>query len=877
MYPSQRRSHWGWLPQLSSSTVLNRLKRIRAVALTLGVWLLPLLTAHTAFAQTAAPAVAATEAATPAPKRELAAQRITAAIKLDGALDEAAWATAAIATAFTETRPAPGHPERHPTEVRVLYDDVAIYFGAVMHDVSPDSIFRELAQRDDFANSDFFGVFLDPYTDHLNGYGFFVTPAGVQMDARYSNGGDNSGEDFSWNAVWESRAVRQGTDWIAEIRIPYSAIRFAAAAEQHWGINFMRQRKSTNQGFFWNQVKPKVNGFVNQWGTLTGLENLRPPLRLALSPYVSGYINHAGQPADGARATSTAINGGVDVQVGLSEAFTLNSTLVPDFGQVQSDNVVLNLSPFEVRYNENRPFFLEGTELFNKGDFFYSRRVGAVPLGYYGVEGRLREGERIRTNPGESRLINATKISGRTRSKLGIGVFNALTRPMYATIGTPEGGERREATQPLTNYNIIVLDQALPRNSYVSLINTNVLRNGGTYDANLTGGLVRLADKKNAWAFTGKGSWTHRQGRAFGSESRIDNPNGYSAYGELGRISGTWTGNIYHEVISDKYDPNDLGLLFANNSRTFGANLNYNHPDKIWKLNNVYGYSGAYYSRLFRPDRFQELSFYAGANTTLTKAFLTVGLDIDVKPIVRRDYFEPRRDPLGPYWLPVPPSAFVGGFISTDYRKKLALDVSLGYRKFWDAPYRRWACDFSVGPRYRFNNQFTLRHNLDVQLRRNAEGFPGDLDDSLDAAYKGQVLMGRRQLRTVINTTSGSYIFTNRMSLTLRLRHYYSAPTYRGFFELRENGERVESDYARNRDVTYNAFNVDAVFSWWFAPGSQMTLVWKDAIATTHQADKITPLYFSNLGNTLNAPQNNAVSVKVLYYLDYATLRRRRA
>lgn len=845
----------------------------RTVGLVFGL----LLTSVGAMAQTSAAPSDQSAAETPAPKRSLEAVRLTQAIRLDGDLNEAEWQRAPVTSDFVETRPHPGLPERHKTEVRILYDDAALYVGAIMHDVAPDSILRELAKRDNFATSDFFGVFIDPYRDGLNGYGFFVTPSGVQMDARYSNGGDNDGEDFSWNAVWDARAALRGTDWVVEMRLPYSAIRFAAAPEQTWGVNFMRQRKSTNQGLFWNQVKPKVNGFVNQWGLLTGLHDLRPPLRLALTPYVSGYVNHYPYNQIGVKNTNTTFNGGMDVQLGLSDAFTLNSTLVPDFGQVQSDNVVLNLSPFEVRYNENRPFFLEGTELFNKGNFFYSRRVGATPLGFYDVENRLQSGERLLKNPGESRLYNATKISGRTKSNLGVGVFNAVTRPIYAEAEGDEGRHRKLLTQPLTNYNIVVLDQALPHNSYVSFVNTNTMRQGSTYDANLAGGLFRLANKTNSYALTGKGSWSHRRGRQFGSEAKIDDPNGYSYYLEAGKVSGTWTGNVYHETLSDHYNPNDLGLLFANNSHTDGFNLNYNHPDPIWRVNNFNLWSGGYLSRLYQPGLFQELSFYAGGNTTFTKSFTTIGFNLNLTPVERRDYFEPRTEPLGRYWLPVPASGLVEGWISTDYRKKLALDVNWGYRRFWNAPHPRQSIDLTIMPRYRFSNQLSLRHTLEIYERQNMEGYPGGFDSSTsDSAYVGQVLMGRRRQHTVINTTQLTYIFTNRMSLSFRARHYFSAAVYRDFFQLKEGGVREQTDYARNRDVTFNAFNIDAVFSWWFAPGSEMSLVWKDAIYTSDQADQITVPYFSNLQSTLNAPQNNSVSVKILYYLDYLSLLRRR-
>ncbi|RYY11016.1 MAG: hypothetical protein EOO36_19650, partial [Cytophagaceae bacterium] len=415
-------------------------------------------------------------AATAPPKRQLAATRTAVPIKLDGVLDDAAWVAAPVASQFIEQRPKPGRPERLPTEVRVLYDDAALYVGAKLLESSPDSIKRELTQRDNTANTDFFGIFLDPYRDHLNGYGFIVMSTGVQLDLRYSPA---NGEDGSWNAVWDSRValLPDGKGWTVEIRIPYSAIRFAAAPVQTWGMNLMRQRKATNQQFFWNPVLPQVDGFVNQWGEMTDLRDLHPPLRLSLTPYVSAYVNHYPYNLQGKSNRSTSFNGGADVKWGINESFTLDATLVPDFGQVISDNQVLNLSPFEVQYQENRAFFTEGTELFNKGNLFYSRRVGAQPMGFDDVPGLLGKREFIVQNPGTTQLINATKISGRTRKGLGVGVFNAVSATAYATVqDSVSGAQRQLLTQPLTNYNIVVLDQSLPHNSYVSLVNTNVTR-----------------------------------------------------------------------------------------------------------------------------------------------------------------------------------------------------------------------------------------------------------------------------------------------------------------------------------------------------------------------------------------------------------------
>jgi hypothetical protein len=821
---------------------------------------------------------AAPAPAVPAPKRQLAALRISEAIKLDGALDEPIWQQAAVATDFIQNRPNPGPHEQHPTEVRVLYDDANLYIGAVMHDVSPDSIMRQMGARDDFGNTDFFGIFFDTYHDKLNGYGFFITPAGVQMDARYSPAG---GEDFSWNAVWDSRTALRGTDWVAELRIPYSAIRFSQQAAQLWGLNFMRQRQRDNQGFFWNEVRPAVDGFVNQWGELTGLHDVKPPLRLSLTPYVSAYLDHYPYNVAGVPNTTRRFNGGADLKWGINESFTLDATLVPDFGQTQSDNRVLNLTPFEVQYNENRTFFTEGTELFNKGNLFYSRRVGATPIGYYDMDGRRRPGEFISKNPDVSLLVNATKVSGRTSKGLGVGVFNAVSREMYATLRDSASGRERELlTQPLTNYNIVVLDQSLKNNSYLSMVNTNVSRAGQTYDANVTGGLFRFANKANAYAVDGSIVYSRRRGLGFGTQEQVSERDGMKYAVNVSKISGNLTWSLSHSLTSDTYNPNDLGLLFNNNTISQSAQVNYNKYQPFWKVNNLYTWLGVNENSLFRPTRYSDASLYGGANTTFTKSFWSTGFNFDAIP-GRHDYFEPRTETLGEYYVNVPASASVGGFLSTDYRKKLALDLNGGVRGYVADGNRSGRRGISLGlaPRYRVNNQLTFRYQLDYNRSQNQIGYvTGGLDESYpeDAPLLGNILLGRRQVTTITNTVSMSYVFTNRMSFNIRTRHYTSNVHYRDFSLLRPDGHETPAAYARNRDKAYNAFNVDAVFSWWFAPGSQVNVVWKNAAATEADADRATPLYFDNLSGTLVTPHNNSLSVKVLYYLNYLTVRPRR-
>jgi hypothetical protein len=194
----------------------------------------------------------------------------------------------------------------------------------------------------------------------------------------------------------------------------------------------------------WNPVDPKISGFVNQEGLWTGIEKIEAPVRLSFSPYFSTYVNHYPDKDPATKDWSSSVNGGMDLKYGISDAFTLDMTLIPDFGQVQSDNRVLNLTPFEVRYNEYRPFFTEGTELFSKGNLFYSRRVGGEPLHAYDIDDQLSPDEMIVENPLQSKLINATKVSGRTKKGFGLGVFNALTKPMYATVENTITKEKRK-------------------------------------------------------------------------------------------------------------------------------------------------------------------------------------------------------------------------------------------------------------------------------------------------------------------------------------------------------------------------------------------------------------------------------------------------
>jgi hypothetical protein len=330
------------------------------------------------------------EAAAQEQHHVLAGSLTTTAIIIDGKLTEPEWSTADTASSFTQNTPMPGAPSTQRTKVRVLYDNTAIYVGAIMYDAHPDSILTQLSARDDYGNNnDAFGVMFDTYCDKQNGSQFIVTAAGVQVDAVLQF--DNS--DFSWNAAWYSRVSITDSGWCVEMKIPYAALRFPKKADQQWGINFMRIIRRIRERSYWNNVQPNVSNIINQCGRLTGLHDIEAPVRLTLLPYASAY----GEYYDGSKAHS--FNGGMDIKYGFNESFTLDLTLVPDFGQTLYDNRVLNLSPIEVRYDERRYFFTEGLTLFNKDDLFYTRRVGGTPISYYDVYNNVSNREIVTDNP----------------------------------------------------------------------------------------------------------------------------------------------------------------------------------------------------------------------------------------------------------------------------------------------------------------------------------------------------------------------------------------------------------------------------------------------------------------------------------------------
>lgn len=799
--------------------------------------------------------------------KEVSAYYIQAPIKIDGELDEGAWALAPRVSDFIQNAPNPGKPSRLKTEVAFLYDDNAIYIGAWLHDVSRDSVIKTLSERDQNDNADVFAVGLDTYNDDQNAFLFKVTSAGVQLDSRISA----AGYDNQWNAVWYSEVSITDSGWFVEMKIPFSALRFSEKPEQAWGVNFWRTIRRYRETSSWNFTNPLIPGEVNQYGNATGIKDIKSPLRLSFTPYVSAYYNTYSDKPNDVFESGQSFNGGMDVKYGLNDAFTLDMTLIPDFGQVQSDNQVLNVTPYEVQYNEFRQFFTEGTEIYNKAGLFYSRRVGGVPVNYGAPYGQLNKGDEVTENPATSKLVNATKLTGRTRQGTGIGLFNAVTQPTYATITDSTGGRRRVLTDPLTNYNVFVLDQNLKNNSFVNLTNTSVMRSGQAYDANVTGLSTKLNTKNNAYGLNASGVVSQQYGYPAADTTTL----GHKAYLGLQKQSGNVTYGANYNQESDKYDPNDLGYLQNNNSREFIAYLNYNEYDPGKHFLNYWTETWISYQRLYAPNAYA--GFFTGFSMGgTTRKWVTMSFWGEISPGKSYDYFEPRVS--GRYYS-LPAYVSSGLYVSTDYRKKLAVDAEIKGVKFDYNKRHEWG--LMLEPRFRFSDKISMILTGSYSSQHGEQGSALDLDGN-PTILNDTIIFAIRNRQTYENVLSLKYIFTNRMALNFRVRHYWSKLEYNDFFSLNTDGSLGESAYAgitsdgqSLHNTSFNAFNVDLVYTWVFAPGSEVRVVWKNSIYDFSQA--VTLSYKDDFTRTLKSPQNNSFSVKVIYYLDALMLRRKKS
>jgi len=399
------------------------------------------------------------DAAEQEPVRSVNASRRVGVVSVDGSLDESAWTGAKPTGGFWQREPNEGKPPEYATEFRVLFDDEALYIGVRAHDPDPNRIRGLLTRRDDDSSSDWIYVGVDSYHDRRTSFTFGVNPAGVQRDFLIY---DDTAEDTSWDAVWEAAASVDSEGWVAEFRIPYSQLRFSAGDEQVWGLQVARIVQRTSELSFWTPTPSDKQQRVSLFGELDGIRGIKPARRIEVLPYtVAGARVSDVEDGDPLNDTLSPEAGlGLDFKYGITSDLTLSGTVNPDFGQVEADPSEVNLTAQETFFEEKRPFFVEGANIFkfglSQGDgdeaveqLFYSRRIGAPPSAEpSGVYSRF---------DATTNIIGAAKLSGKTKGGWGIGALTALTGQEEARITTELGDEESEVIEPLASYTVLRL------------------------------------------------------------------------------------------------------------------------------------------------------------------------------------------------------------------------------------------------------------------------------------------------------------------------------------------------------------------------------------------------------------------------------------
>ncbi len=533
------------------------------------------------------------------------ATRTAQEIDLDGRLDEAVWATVVPVTEFTQVDPEEGRPVSQPTEVRILYDADALYIGIRAWDDGP--ITTRLGRRDmDLLDSDWFGVVIDSYHDHQTGFSFDVNPGGVQRDAVKSmQPGGHERDDLSWDAVWEVKASVDDEGWTAEYRIPFSQLRFRNRDEHQWGIQLERVI-GRNREYAVSSFTPKnERGGIPTFGHLEGISGVRQGRRVELLPYGVTRSEHI-DPGDNPFRTGSeqAVSGGLDLLYRATSNLTLNASFNPDFGQVEVDPAVVNLGVYETFFDEKRPFFVEGSEIFefgrgtSGGRLFYSRRIGRPP--------QTHPETSAADVPTETTILGAAKLSGKTSGGWSLGMLGAVTGKETARYMTDAGTAENMLAEPLTGYFIgrvrkemragltsvgamvtttrrdlqtTLLQDELNSTAYSAGIDFNHEFSGRSWV--IRGNVVGSRVEGSTTAVTGvQQASNHYLQRPDAEHLELDEAatslSGYSASIALDKQAGAhWLGGIAGAITSPGYEVNDLGFAMRTDRRDLQGTFRY--------------------------------------------------------------------------------------------------------------------------------------------------------------------------------------------------------------------------------------------------------------------------------------------------------------
>jgi hypothetical protein len=816
--------------------------------------------------------------------REFRASRTTRPPTIDGQLNDEAWSRADAISGFTQQDPDEGQPATEHTEIRILYDDRALYVGARLFDREATRIGRRLATRDGDADADRITLFLDPMHDHLTGVMFRVSASNVQTDAVLFN---DTWDDWSWNAVWESQVSADEAGWSVEMRIPLSQLRFTSGDKQTWGINVERFIRRRNEASWLEMVPKKETGRASRMVHLAGLDGLQPSRRLELLPYTAGRAEYVAPSSsanpfnDGSRIFGSA---GLDMKYGLTSNLTIDATVNPDFGQVEVDPAVVNLSAFETFFEEKRAFFLEGAQIFgnfgrggsngnwgfnnSEPQIFYSRRIGRTP--------QLQTDAEFADPPTATTILGAAKLTGKTAKGWSIGLLEAVTSTEKAPTETAFV-PGTAIVEPMANYAVVRLQRDIGRRAGLGMLGTAVNRRlttpavsaalpSAAYVGGADGYFFLDADRDWAMNFSIAGSrvdgspdviarlqqapqryYQRPDARHLGLNRGATSLSGYSGRVSLNRNSGLVQVNALLWAVSPGFESNDVG--FHSNGDRAGT-----HAVLMWRnvtpgnvlRDRFFWVAKAYtwnFARELQSDflgsqaRFTFLNYWSGA----AAIFAT------------RRAPDDRLTRGGP--MSMSPAGFdLNGWLNTDDRKPLSLNFNVGMRDdVADGWGRSLGVTFNVKP----SDRLTLSAGPDWNRSYSFAQYVRSADDpTAVSTFGGRYVFGGIDQWQLTMTTRAKVIFTPHASLQVFMQPLLATGDYDGFKELARprtydfirygtDAGSVSFDAATriytvdpdgsgaapsftfsDPDYNFKSLRLNAVFRWEMKPGSNFYAVW---------------------------------------------------
>jgi hypothetical protein len=833
--------------------------------------------AFLATAVEAAPPTTSRVVATPIPE--------AAAVKVDGELNDAIWQTVPPIKEFVQREPKEGAAPTFETEARVAYDATALYIAVIAFDSDPKRIVGIRTRRDEGSPSDWISVVVDSFHDRRSAFEFDVNPAGVKQDSYWFNDTNN---DQGWDAVWDAAVSRTDRGWRAEFRIPFSQLRYRPAETSTFGLAIIRKVGRLNETATWPLLSKSAHGYVSSFGELTGLRLERAPKRLEVVPYmVADVKTQPGEPGNPLiNTTDPDASLGVDLKYALRPGLTLTGTLNPDFGQVEADPAVVNLSAFETFFSERRPFFVEGGGIFsfdidcndgNCSGLFYSRRIGRSPRG----EPDVPDGG-YSSAPAQTTILGAAKLTGRI-GEFSVGALNAVTAAEDAIISNGTVQTTRQTIEPLTNYSVVRARREFSNQSALGFMTTFTNRNldastrflpGEAY----TGGVDadwRLGSKYAIRGFLA-GSTVHGDPTAIDELQRnnvhsfqrpdSDNltydptrtaMNGYGGSTSVSKIAGArmvFSSNVGFK--SPGFEINDVGFMQRADQRTMSnwMQIRYDKPSQKWL-------------RSFRYN----LNQWAGWNYDGDRLYS--GINVNAHAMFRNNWATGTGGNIN--WQPFDDRATRGGpgvygnaqrsiwaYLESDQRPA----VSLGIFTF-NSTDGKGTTLHDASPNVSYRPSSFLKASVGLHWSQNT-----DQSQWVEATDDGRYVFARIYQQTVGIQTRLNYTVTPALSIQLYAEPFVSSGNYTNFKELVDGrsksyeGRYKPTAYAGNPDFNYRSFRTTNVLRWEYKPGSTLFVVWQQGREDSVEYGNFN--FNRDFGAVFDAPAKNVFLVKFAYWFN---------